>query len=59
METTLHDLMTRRSVRSYTDEMPPKEVIEDILKAGAARARANASTSARPCSRQSAADTLA
>ena len=34
METTLHDLMTRRSVRSYTDEMPPKEMIEDILKAG-------------------------
>jgi nitroreductase len=34
METTLHDLMTRRSVRSYTDEIPPKEVIEDILKAG-------------------------
>ena len=34
METTLHDLMTRRSVRSYTDKMPPKEMIEDILKAG-------------------------
>ena len=34
METTLHDLMTRRSVRSYTDEMPPREVIDDILKAG-------------------------
>ena len=26
--------MTRRSVRSYTDEMPPKEVIEEIVKAG-------------------------
>lgn len=34
MESTLHDLMTRRSVRSYTDEMPPREVIEEILKAG-------------------------
>ena len=34
METTLHDLKTRRSVRSYTDEMPPKEVIEEICEAG-------------------------
>lgn len=34
MEATLQDLMTRRSVRSYTDEMPPRDVIEDILKAG-------------------------
>ena len=34
METTLYDLMTRRSVRSYTDEMPPREIIEDILMAG-------------------------
>ena len=34
METTLNDLMTRRSVRSYTDEMPPREIIEDILMAG-------------------------
>ncbi len=34
MNTTLEDLMTRRSVRNYTEEMPPKEVIEDICKAG-------------------------
>ena len=26
--------MTRRSVRSYTDKMPSKEVIEEIVKAG-------------------------
>ena len=34
MNTTMEDLMTRRSVRSYTDEMPPMEVIEEICKAG-------------------------
>ena len=34
MDTTLHDLMTRRSVRSYTNEMPPKEVIDEICQAG-------------------------
>ena len=34
MDATLQDLMTRRSVRSYTDEMPPKEVIAEIVKAG-------------------------
>ncbi len=34
MDATLQDLMTRRSVRSYTDEMPSKEVIEEIVKAG-------------------------
>ncbi len=32
--TTMEDLMTRRSVRSYTDEIPPVEVIEEICKAG-------------------------
>jgi len=34
MNTTMQDLLTRRSVRSYTDEMPPREVIEEICKAG-------------------------
>ena len=34
MNTTMEDLMTRRSIRSYTDEMPPMEVIEEICKAG-------------------------
>ena len=34
MNTTMQDLLTRRSVRSYTDEMPPKEVIEEICEAG-------------------------
>jgi len=31
---TMEDLLTRRSVRSYTDEIPPMEVIEEICKAG-------------------------
>ena len=34
MSTTMNDLLTRRSVRSYTDEVPPMEVIEEICKAG-------------------------
>lgn len=34
MNTTMNDLLTRRSVRSYTDEMPPREVIEEICEAG-------------------------
>jgi len=34
MDATLQDLLSRRSVRSYTDEMPPKEVIAEIVKAG-------------------------
>ena len=34
MNTTMDDLLTRRSVRSYTEEMPPREVIEEICKAG-------------------------
>lgn len=34
MNTTMNDLLTRRSVRSYTDEVPPIEVIEEICKAG-------------------------
>ena len=34
MNTTMNDLLTRRSVRSYTDEVPPMEVIEEICKAG-------------------------
>ena len=34
MNTTMNDLLTRRSVRSYTDELPPMEVIEEICKAG-------------------------
>ena len=34
MNTTMDDLLTRRSVRSYTDEVPPREVIEEICKAG-------------------------
>ena len=32
--TTMEDLLTRRSVRSYTDEIPPMGVIEEICKAG-------------------------
>jgi nitroreductase len=32
--TTMEDLLTRRSVRSYTDSIPPIEVIEEICKAG-------------------------
>lgn len=34
MNSTMEDLLTRRSVRSYTDEVPPMEVIEEICKAG-------------------------
>ena len=34
MSTTMQDLLTRRSVRSYTDSIPPREVIEEICKAG-------------------------
>ena len=34
MSTTMQDLLTRRSVRSYTDEMPSREVIEEICQAG-------------------------
>ncbi len=34
MNTTMNDLLTRRSVRSYTEEVPPMEVIEEICKAG-------------------------
>lgn len=34
MNTTMEDLLTRRSIRSYTDEVPPMEVIEEICKAG-------------------------
>ena len=30
----MEDLLTRRSVRSYTDSIPPMEVIEEICKAG-------------------------
>jgi nitroreductase len=32
--TTMEDLLTRRSVRNYTDSIPPMEVIEEICKAG-------------------------
>jgi len=32
--TIMENLMTRRSVRSYTAEVPPMEVIEEICKAG-------------------------
>ena len=32
--TTMDDILTRRSIRHYTDEMPPMEVIEEICKAG-------------------------
>ena len=32
--TTMEDLLTRRSVREYTDQVPPMEVIEEICKAG-------------------------
>ena len=34
MSTTIDDLLTRRSIRSYTDQIPPKETIEEICKAG-------------------------
>lgn len=34
MDATLQDMMTRRSVCNYTEEMPPKEVIDEIVKAG-------------------------
>jgi Nitroreductase len=34
MNTTMQDLLTRRSIRSYTDQIPPKEVIEEICEAG-------------------------
>ena len=34
MNTTMQDLLTRRSVRSYTDQIPPKEVIQEICEAG-------------------------
>ena len=34
MNTTMNDLLTRRSIRSYTDEVPPREVIEEICNAG-------------------------
>ena len=34
MNTTMQDLLTRRSIRSYTDQIPPKEVVEEICKAG-------------------------
>ena len=34
MNTTMQDLLTRRSVRSFTDQIPPKEVIEEIIEAG-------------------------
>lgn len=32
--TAMENLLTRRSVRQYTDQMPPMEVIEEICKAG-------------------------
>ena len=32
--TAMENLLTRRSVRQYTAEMPPMEVIEEICKAG-------------------------
>lgn len=34
MNQTIHDLMTRRSVRAYTDRMPAAENIETICQAG-------------------------
>lgn len=34
MNNTIEDLMTRRSIRNYTDQMPPREIIEEICKAG-------------------------
>ena len=34
MNTTMQDLLTRRSIRSYTDEVPPREIIEEICQAG-------------------------
>ena len=34
MNTTMEDLLTRRSIRSYTEEVPPREVIEEICQAG-------------------------
>ena len=34
MNTTIQDLLTRRSIRDYTEAMPPKEVIKAICEAG-------------------------
>ena len=34
MNQTIHDLMTRRSVRAYTAQMPSREDIETICNAG-------------------------
>ena len=34
MNQTIHDLLTRRSVRAYTDRMPSKADIETICQAG-------------------------
>ena len=34
MNQTIQDLMTRRSVRAYTDRMPSKQDIETICQAG-------------------------
>ena len=34
MESTLIDLKTRRSCRSYTDEVPSKEILDKIAEAG-------------------------
>lgn len=34
MNETLNTLIERRSCRNYTSEMPPKELLEEVIKAG-------------------------
>lgn len=34
MESTIKDLKERRSVRKYTSQMPPRQLIEEIIEAG-------------------------
>ena len=34
METTLHEMKTRRSVRKFKPDMPPREALEKVIEAG-------------------------
>lgn len=34
MDTILQEMLTRRSVRSYLPQLPPKEILDQILEAG-------------------------
>ena len=31
---TIENLKTRRSIRAYTEQMPPKELLEQVIEAG-------------------------